>query len=304
MKILITGATGFIGKKLGLLLTEAGHDLVIITRNKTSVSRLNYKAEVIELDLQTSALTAKDFEGVQAVINLIGESIDGRWTTAKKQNILNSRVISSKNLLENCPASVHTIVTASAQGIYGDTGEKEVSESHTAGTDFLAKVCQQWEAPFNEWAQKNSTRVVVLRFGMVLSRSGGALEKLITLTKNNLGAALGTGQQWISFISLSDLCRVVATAISDNRYSGAFNVVTPNPIRNSEFTQKLCAKLNAHQLPKVPGFVLKLLLGEMAQIVLASNKVKPARLNDLGFEYRHPYLQDILDEELGTGQKK
>lgn len=297
MKILITGATGFIGLRLAKTLVDAGHEVVAVTRSRTKAQAIiDFKAEFVECDLNKEALSAEQFFGVNTVINLAGESVDGRWSREKKKNILNSRVMAARNLLKNCPVTVKTVITASAQGIYGDRGDEilteqsELADLAEPGKGFLAEVCRQWEAEF----QQRPQRVLILRLGMVLSKEGGALHKLLPLFKKNLGAPLGNGKQWISYISLNDLIRVVQTAISDTTYSGVINVVNNNPVTNAEFTHALCAALKVWCLPNVPAGVLRLMLGEMSELVLSSLRVKPQKLNEYGFKFQDETLASIL----------
>ncbi len=299
MKILMTGATGFVGKRLGLMLHEAGHEITIVTRKTSSAkSAVSYPAKFIECDLQTTALKANDFVGIDVIVNLIGETIDGRWTSAKKKEILNSRILSASHLLHNCPRNLKTIITASAQGFYGDRKDQTVNENSPAGSGFLADVCVQWEAPFKDWQASSETRVVILRLGIVLSRQGGALKKLISLFKKNLGAVLGNGQQWMSFISLEDLCRVFRESVINTQYSGVINAVTEHPVQNKEFTKQLVKALDVIQLPNVPRFVLRALLGEMSALVLDSTKVEPLCLQKLKFRFQEPTLADVFSNEI------
>lgn len=291
MRILVTGATGFIGLSLGPQLVSAGYKVIVVTRNSAKArAQLTYKADFVECDLNREALAPENFKDVSTVINLAGESIDGRWTLEKKNKILNSRVTSAKNLLKNCPVSVSTVITASAQGIYGDRGDEILTEESAEGSGFLAEVCREWEAQFKQRPQ----RVVILRFGMVLSQEGGALSKLIPLFKKNLGAPLGKGNQWMSYISLNDLVRVVIEAVSNTKYSDVINVANNNPVTNVEFTKALCKTLKVWCGPHVPAVVLRIMLGEMSQLVLSSLRIKPQKLNELGFKFLDSNLEDIL----------
>ncbi len=217
----------------------------------------------------------------------------------KKNLILNSRQFTARNLLTNCPTTVKTIITASAVGIYGDRGNEELTEQSAEGGGFLAEVCKVWEKEFNNFPVSNiSPRTVILRIGMVLSKNGGALKKLQYLFRMNLGAKLSNGQQWMSYISLNDLTNVISQALINSHYSGVINVVNNSPVTNAEFTKALCKKLNVIMLPSVPVFMLRLLLGEMSQLVLASTKVKPQKLNELGFMFQDTDLAKIFAKEL------
>lgn len=287
----MTGATGFIGGRLAEELVKAGHSLVVVTRNSAKArAELKYKADLVECDLNSTPLPPDSFNGVEALINLTGETIDGRWTSTKKKKIRDSRVLSARHLLANCPASVTTIITASAQGIYGDRGNEILTEESMPGKGFLAEVCKDWEAEFNNLVQ----RVVVLRFGMVLGQDGGALKKLIPLFKKNLGAPLGKGNQWMSYVSLNDLVRVIIAAVTNPSYTGVFNVANNHPVTNAEFTAVLCKSLNVWCMPHVPAGVLRVVLGEMSELVLSSLRLKPQKLNNLGFKFQDEDLANIL----------
>lgn len=291
---MITGATGFIGSAVGQKLTDLGHSVVIVTRNKIKAhQQLTYKAEFVEHDLNNTPMSVESFKDIDAVINLAGESVDSRWSVDKKNKILNSRVISSKNLLINCPSTVKTIITASAQGIYGDRGDEVLTEESELGQGFLAEVCRAWENEF----KSRSQRVIILRMGMIMSKKGGVLKKLIPLFQKNLGAVLGSGRQWMSWISLNDLANVITESLINERYNGVINVVNNNPVTNSDFTKILCKILKVWCLPRVPAIVLRVVLGEMSQLVLSSLKLKPQKLNELGFKFHDTKLEDIFDSD-------
>ena len=291
MKILMTGATGLIGSTLGQRLVEMGHSITVVSRNASRArEQLTYDADIIECDLNKTVLDRQHFAGVDAIINLAGETVGQRWTPKVKESILNSRVKTARHLLQNCPDSVQTIITASAQGIYGNAGENELTEDSPAADDFLAGVCRAWEAEF----ANRTNRVVILRLGMVLSRKGGALQELTTIFQRHLGAPLGSGQQWMSYIGLEDVVNVFLQALERKEYRGVINAVTEHPVRNVEFTRQLCRHLGVIQLPKVPTFVLRALMGEMADLMLFSQKVKPKRLSELGFRFQQPTLEDVF----------
>ena len=291
----MTGATGLVGSSLGEKLTDLGHSIVVVTRNSVKArEQLTFSADIIICDLNNIPLSPENFNGIDAIVNLVGESIDGRWSRKKKNEILNSRVSSSKNLLKNCPSSVKTIITASAQGIYGDRGNEELNEQSKEGEGFLSDVCRDWEAEFKNRQQ----RVVILRLGIVLTKKGGMLKKISALFQKNLGAILGTGNQWMSYISLNDLVNVFTNALTNEKYTGVINAANNNPVTNAVFTNALSKQLNVRQLPRVPSFVLKIVLGEMSHLVLDSTRVNPQRLNELGFHFNDNNLDKILTEEL------
>jgi uncharacterized protein (TIGR01777 family) len=297
MKILMTGGTGLIGQEIGKKLVAMGHEVAVVTRNQKSAKQsLSFKSTFIECDLNANALSPADFNGIDAIVNLLGESVDGRWTQKKKKLIYDSRVNTAKNLLKNCPESVKAVVTASAQGIYGNRADEEVNETSFIGTGFLADVCKDWEREFSEQVK---SRLVIFRIGLVLSRKGGALKKLVNLFSNNLGATLASGQQWMSWISLEDLSDLFVKASVDSQMLGVYNAVNSSPVRNAEFTKALCWELDVLQLPNVPSFVLKLVLGEMSDLVLSSAKIKPQKLlQEFNYQFKHNDLAKFLKEEL------
>lgn len=297
MKILMTGATGLIGCRVGRKLVEEGHEIRILSRNeKKAKQSVPFPCEVIEWDLLQKPLGQKEFKDVDVVIHLLGETVNGRWNKSKKEAILNSRKISSQNLLKNMPAKVKTVISASAVGFYGDRGDEVLDESSEAGQSFLAEVCQVWESEVKKLS--GNQRTLIIRIGVVLSRQGGALKKLIPLFQKNLGAVLGSGQQWMSWISLNDLCRLICEAVKNEQYQGVVNGVQPTPVTNQQFTEVLGQSLNVMTLPSVPRLALKTLLGEMSEIVLASQKVLSPALKKLGFSFEDKELAVFLKKEL------
>lgn len=301
--ILITGATGFIGNELGQKLVRLGHKIKIVTRNeKKAREQLSFPAEIIVCDLNAIDLPKEAFNNVDCVIHLAGESVDGRWTEEKKKAILDSRTLSTKHLLANLPSEVVTVISASAQGLYGDQGDRELDENGTPGFGFLADVCKQWEAPFHTLANTSSARVVVVRIGLVISQHGGAVKKMLPVFQKNLGAALGSGKQWTSWIHLDDLCQIFINAVTNKNYRGVINASTDTPVSNSVFTQKMCQHLKVMQGPRVPEFALMMIFGEMAEILLASTKMIPKKLKGNDFKFKYPDLDTALAEEFKNRQ--
>ncbi|AGH95626.1 TIGR01777 family oxidoreductase [Pseudobdellovibrio exovorus] len=301
MKILLTGATGLVGNDVGKQLVERGHTVVAVTRNRIEAQqKLSYKAEIIECDLTRNILSHEAFVGVDAIVNLMGESVDGRWTSKKKEKIRKSRVMASKHLLQNCPEQVKTIVSASAIGLYGDRGEESLTESSEVGQGFLSEVCQLWEGVI---MRASIERKVILRLGMVLSRKGGALKKLLSIFNRNLGAELGSGNQWMSFIALDDLVNLICEAVENKQYNGVINAVSGNPVRNKDFTESLCQFLEVKKMPRAPEFALKIALGQMSELVLSSQRVTSSISLELGFAIKYPDLESILNHELSHLKK-
>jgi hypothetical protein len=297
MKILITGATGNVGNYVGRQLVGLGHELTVVTRSKEkALNQLEFPAEIIEHDLVTHALSEKKLEGIDAIIHLMGETVDGRWTDEKKERILTSRKQSSENLLKHLPDSIKVIVSASAQGIYGDQKNQVVTENAKLGTDFLAEVCKQWEAPFKNLSQ--TIRTVQLRISLVLDPQSGVLHKMIPLFQRGLGGNLGSGKQYMSWIAIEDLSEIIVQALTNENYSGAINCATDNPVTNAEWTKLLGKQLQALPSPSVPEFALKLAVGEFSSAVLGSIQLSPEKLIENKFKFKYPKLKDYFAEAL------
>lgn len=296
MKILVTGATGRVGNFVGRQLVQQGHELVVLTRSKEkALHYLEFPAEIIEHDLVHHALTEKHFKSVDAIVHLMGETIDGRWTKEKKDLILKSRKQSSENLIKHLPGHVKVIISASAQGIYGDHKDHLVSEKSKLGDDFLAEVCKQWEEPFKK---VNTARTVQLRISLVLDPQSGVLRRMIPLFQRGLGGTLGSGDQYMSWISIEDLSEIILQALSHEKYHGPINCATEHPVTNKEWTKLLGQQLKALPSPPVPSFALRLALGEMANAVLASVRLKPEKLSQYDFKFKHSKLKDYFKEAL------
>lgn len=307
MRILITGATGFIGKRLGVELVRAGHEILVISRSSEEARRqLPFPCDIIEGDLMKGALQETRLAGVEGVVHLLGESIaGGRWTTSRKERILKSRTVATRNLIESlhlsgASAKLKVIVSSSGVGFYGDRGDDVLTEesSEPASPDFLSKVCLEWEA--SALSAKNafpSVRVVCLRLGVVLAAHGGALLKMIPAFRWGLGGAIGSGEQWMSWIHLDDAVRLFAHALSEAKLSGPVNAAAPDgPVMNREFSRQLAGVFGKRLGPAVPAAVLKLGVGEMSVVLLGSQRVLPKRALESGFEFRYPTLEKAFKE--------
>lgn len=298
----MTGATGNLGSLLSLELYRKNHLLKVVSRNKISaLQNVLSPCEIIVKNAVNEELTAEDFEGVDVVIHLMGESIDGRWTSEKKKKILDSRIQSSANLLKNLPPTVQTVISASAQGIYPFSDEVIYSENSKFDlTDsFLQKVCQEWEKPFLEKSnQLKSTRFVQMRIGLVLDPQSGILKKLIPLFQKNLGAVLGNGQQWMSWISIEDCVKAFVHVLENPNIHGPVNLSTESPVRNVEWTKLLSEALGSWQGPAVPSLILKTVLGEMSELALGSIHMKPDVLIKSGFRFKFNHLKDYFTQHL------
>lgn len=277
MKIAIVGASGFIGSHLLKFLQSKDHTVFPHPRN-THLP-----------------------EGIDAVINLAGESIYGNWTEEKKQSIRDSRIgLTSKLVddilkLENPPKHY---IGASAIGYYGDSGERLLTEESGPGTDFLSQVCSEWEK-IPEKLTKRGVRVAICRFGVVLDREGGALAKMLKIFKPGFGGKLGTGRQFFSWIALLDLMRGIEFLLERKDLTGAFNFTSPHPVTNKELTKILGEVLNKPTFFSVPEFLLSMLLGEAKEVVLNSYNAQPQKLLEAGFAFHYPELKKYLIEEIG-----
>jgi uncharacterized protein len=297
-KILITGASGLIGKRLTDLLLKKGYQVSHLSRSSKSGRVPSFVWDVDKDEMDSKAL-----EGVDAIIHLAGAGVaDKRWTKSRKEEILMSRVKSTEllhNTLLATPNTVKAVVSASAIGYYGFQFNEELTEESKPGADFLAKVTNQWEAEVDKLAALK-IRVVKLRIGIVLSEKGGALVEMAKPIRWGVGSPLGTGSQYISWIHLDDLCEMFIHAIDTDQMNGAFNAVSGNWVTNEEMTKAIAHELKRPLwLPNVPTFVLKIVVGEMAAIVLGGSKVSADKIKKTGFEFQYSKLENALEELLG-----
>lgn len=297
MRILITGSTGLIGSALVDQLSE--HDVYRLVRDEPeSDDEIYWKPS--EEDIDRSALS-----GFDAVVHLAGESIVGRWNEEKKERIRDSRVTGTR-LLSEALADVDdapdVLVCASAIGYYGDRGDEQLDETSEPGDLFLSDVCMEWEQAADP-AREAGIRVAHTRFGVVLSEKGGALAQMLTPFKFCLGGRIGDGEQWMSWVDLEDVVRAIDHVLQTEELDGPINVVSPNPVRNRQFTVALGDVLGRPTPFPMPAFAARLLFGEMAdELLLASTRVAPNKLRDHGFTFTYPHIKDsfvnlLIDEE-------
>jgi len=290
MKILISGSSGLVGTALISYLEVQGHEIFRLVRKKDEQSD-----HAIFFDPSNLA----QFENMDAVVNLSGENIaSGRWTEEKKKKILESRVSTTRTLcdiLKLLKSPPKVLINASAIGFYGDRADEQLTEDSTPGSNFLSAVCKNWENA-TETLKTTGIRVVLLRFGAVLSANGGALAKMLIPFKLCLGGVIGSGNQYFSFIALDDLTRVILFAIEKDELRGPVNAVTPNPVTNRVYTKVLGGVLNRPTFFAVPKIVARLAFGQMAdELLLASQKVYPNRLINAGFHFDYPTIQETLE---------
>lgn len=296
--ILITGGTGLIGSHLTKLLIDKGHKVRYLSRDPDQSGPV----PMYEWDVKEQTIDKRAIEGVDTIIHLAGAGIaDEKWTKERKKVILKSRTESTKLLnkvLREEKHEVKSFISASAIGYYGyDTGGVEKKEDSRFGDDFLATVTKEWEAAVNELP--GDIRTVKIRIGIVFSAEGGALAEMIKPIKWYVGAPLGSGDQYMSWIHINDLCRIFAYATENDDLSGIYNAVAPNPATNKEVTKRAANKLEKPLfLPNVPGFVLKIMLGEMASMVLGGSRVSSEKIEKAGFEFNFPHLDAALNDLL------
>ena len=288
MKILVSGATGFIGSAVAAHLESLGHTVVRLSR------RAGENTVVWEPDAGRIGSLPDDLD---AVVHLAGENIFGLWTTRKKERIYASRVKGTTLLAEHLAAMrvrPGVFVCASAVGYYGDGGETVLTEQSPAGSGFLSRVCREWEAA-TQPAQAAGVRVVNLRLGMVLDRRGGALAKMLPAFKMGLGGVLGSGRQWGRWIALADAVRVIAFALTAETPCGPVNAVAPEPVTNRTFTKTLAETLHRPAILPAPAAVLRLLPGKFAdETLLSSTRALPEKLLNSGFSFNHSTLREAL----------
>jgi uncharacterized protein len=302
MKILITGSSGFVGSALVKDLQSAGHTACRLIRpGSTRGAQGSSQGFDVNWNPETGELGGAAV-GADAVVNLAGASIaEGRWTSERKKLLRSSRVETTRalvNALARMAARPRVLVSASAIGIYGGRGEELLTEESQAGNDFLSEIGKSWEAEAMK-AESLGIRVVRARFGVILSKRGGALPKMMRPFQFGAGGRIGDGQQWMSWITLTDVAAILRVALENGAVRGAVNVVSPQPVRNAEFTKALAAALRRPALFPAPAFALRLLLGEMADaLLLSSQRVLPAQLEKLGYRFVHPDLSAALAAEL------
>lgn len=305
MKILMTGGTGLVGKSLGLELARRGSEITVVSRNALKAQReLPFPAQVIEGDLSKRSISALSRGSWDMVLHLMGENVgEGRWSSARKQRIINSRLLATRNLIQSLrPGSYSRFIGASAVGYYGDRGEEELSEISHPGSGFLPDLCRDWEelSLQSPGHQSGQVRAAVLRTGFILDSQEGGLPKLISLFQKGLGSPVGSGEQWMAWVHLRDVVRGYLHLIDHPELQGPFNMVSPQPARNREFSQVMAEVLGTFLVPRVPGLVLKAVLGEMSQVILASQKVRPQALLQSGFKFEFPELDRALFSVLGA----
>lgn len=293
-KVLITGGTGLVGTHLIPMLKAKGHEVVVLSRSKDA----SKPYPIFEWDYKKEYIEAGAFKGVDTVIHLAGASVaEKRWTSERKDEIYNSRTKTSFLLyktLKEVHNEVKTFISASAIGYYGlDTGNINLKETAPVGNDFLAHVVDAWETSTSKVTELD-IRLVQLRIGVVLAKEGGALVELL---KPPVAAPLGKGSQYMSWIHIDDLCKMFVHALENEQMLGPYNAAAPRPMTNKELTREAAKAMGKTFIPiPVPGLILKIMLGEMAKMVIGGNRVSCEKIMETGFQFDYPKLADALND--------
>jgi uncharacterized protein (TIGR01777 family) len=301
MRILVSGSTGFLGTALIDTLQREGHTIVRLVRPDTGdLDAGRDRAQTVRWDPVGGQFDAAAAEGADALVHLAGASIaDGRWNAARKNLLRTSRIEATRHLiaaLSRLKQPPRVIVASSAIGYYGDRADETLTEASAPGTDFLSALCRAWEAETARGAEFGA-RVVMLRFGIILAAHGGALPRMALPFKLGAGGKLGSGRQWMSWLTLSETVGILRFALANSGLSGPTNAVTPNPVQNGDFTDILAKTLHRPALFPAPAFALRLALGEMADaLLLVSQRVKPSKLEQAGYHFAQPELPAALAE--------
>ncbi len=308
MRVTLTGASGLIGSALVAELRERGDEVTVLSRDPAR-AQAALGVEAIGWSPLSEPAPAAALAGRDAVVHLAGENIAQRWSARAKRAIRESRVTGTRNLLAGLEAAgregdgrgdgrPQILISGSAVGYYGPRGEEPLDEDSPPGSDFLAEICIAWEAEAAR-ASELGMRVVLVRTGVVLDRNGGALAKMLPPFRLGIGGPVAGGEQYISWIHREDLLGMICAALQDERWAGPINGTAPEPVSNRELSHALGRALHRPSLLPVPGFALGLLYGEMAEIVTTGARVLPAKPLVLGYEFRHPALDEALRSALG-----
>ena len=292
-KVFIAGGTGFIGNSIIPALLKEGYEVQVLVRNKEKAKKLPSSCKVIWGNPAKSGEWQKYLKETDIAINLAGQNIFARWTKAYKKLILESRIKSTENIVSSLKKSA-LLINASAVGYYGDKGDTLVTEDSLPGDDFLAKTCIEWEKRALK-AKEKGAKVIITRVGVVLGRTGGMLPKILPIFKLGLGGTLGKGNQWFPWIHIKDLVSAILFLIKKEK-EGIYNFVSPNPVTNKEFTKTLGKVLKKPTLLPVPVFMMKLIFGELANIITCSIRAYPKNLLELGFKFKFETIEDALKD--------
>jgi uncharacterized protein (TIGR01777 family) len=296
VKVLITGGTGFVGTQLMSRLLREGHEIMILTRSQKRTETRDPSVSYLQSDPTQRGNWQSAINDHDVIINLAGVSIFSRWTEETKRAIGESRILTTRNLVEGIDperAKSMTLFSTSAVGYYGFHGDEELAEDSPPGNDFLARMAVEWEAEALKAREKGS-RVVITRFGIVLGKGGGALNQMIPLFRKFIGGPIGSGRQWFSWVHMEDLTEAFVFLMGRPEISGPVNLCSPNPIRNRDFAKAMGRALKRPSFVRAPGFMIKLVLGEFGSVILEGQRVVPRRLLENGFVFRYPEIEKAI----------
>ena len=298
---MIIGGAGFIGRTLSNTLLDAGHKITVLSRTAVLGSFIRNGITVLQGDVSQPGSWQDKISDFEVVINLSGSSIFRRWTIRGKQEILDSRILTTRNIVESIRkdrGDVRQFFSVSGVGYYGFRGEEVLDENNPAGSDYIAQVAAQWE-DVTQPVKELGVRLVICRLGHVLGMHGGALPKLASLARLHLGSYWGNGKQWISWVHEEDLARAVLFLLDTHTISGPVNITSPNPVRNREMMQVLTKILGERVvIPHIPKFALQLMLGQFSSVFVNGQKAMPAILQQRGFLFKFPILSEALNDLL------
>lgn len=296
MKIFVTGGTGFVGRNLVSRLIGEGHAVTVLSRSEKVAERFPGGTSIVQGDPTEAGVWQESLKGQECIINLAGTSIFSKWTPETKKLIMESRISTTRNIVDAMePTNGRDVVlfSTSAVGYYGFHGDEELTEESPPGDDFLARVAVEWE---NEAlrAEEKGARVVITRFGIVLGEKGGALGQMMSIFRKYLGGPLGSGNQWFSWIHMEDLVGAFVFLMTHREISGPVNLTSPNPIRNRELAKTLGKVMHRPAFLSAPGFMLRLILGEFGSVLLEGQRVIPKKLLDNGYVFTYPEIDGAL----------
>ena len=301
MKILITGGTGFVGTQLTSRLIQDNHEVTILSRSAKRSGEIPGGVSYLQGDPTQKGSWQEAIKNHDAAVNLAGASIFAKWTEEHKKAIRESRVSTTRNIVEGIPSHPQeqfTFFSTSAVGYYGFCGDREYTEESAHGDDFLARIAVEWEGEALK-AKEKGARVVITRFGIVMGEKGGALGQMIPLFKKFIGGPIGSGRQWFSWVHIKDLAEAFSFLLKHPEISGPVNVCSPNPVRNKDLARALGRALHRPSFMPAPGFMIKLVLGEFGSVILEGQRVIPKRLLDKGFVFQYADIEQALQSITG-----
>ena len=296
MHVFITGGLGFVGRRLSRALLDAGHAVTASGRSKSVRTIEHPQFQYVAADTTREGPWQEEVQQADGAVNLAGVSIFSYWTDSHKQKMVDSRILTTRNLVKALlKGKAKVLCSTSAVGYYGHQGDEKLTEEHPPGDDFLARLAVDWEKEAHA-AEAGNMRVAIARFGIVLDRSGGAMSKMVPAFRMFLGGPLGDGRQWFSWMHLHDLVQAMVFCLTSEEAQGAINFCAPEPVRNETLAKTLGDVLNRPAIMPAPAFVIRTALGEFGEALLSSQRAVPEHLQKLGFAFRYPDLRSALSE--------